>query len=237
MSARAEQTGRTRTNSGIARCGRLETGATKCQPARPATVRSATRILSLVLAAVLAATSMGCETTGPICLTQRLWETSDLQGHFRPAPDPRLEVFLHASGREALARYDELREKDARVRSRGLMLRADTQERPASVRPHFVSPTPPRGATKLPVLAAGATGVAEPHARWSTVTNEFFVNAPGWDSSARHLPEYEDHKNPAGKILLTPFAVVGDAVIYAVLIASLLGFTWWGSGGGSIEVR
>lgn len=195
------------------------------------------RLVAAALAAVLAATSIGCQTTAPICLTQRLWETPDLQGHYRPAPDPKLELFLRASGRELLARYDELRERDARVRSRGLLLRADVQERSASVRPCFVSPTPPRDATRLPVLAVGAPRVAEPHARWSTDTKEFFVNVPGWDSSARHLPEYEDHKNPAGKILLTPFAALGDAVIYSVLIGSIVGIMLWESGGGSIEVR
>lgn len=211
--------------------------ASRTAPPGGPTFHGGARLVATALAAILAATSPGCKSTESFSLTQRLWAAPDIQGHYRPAADPRLEVFLHASGREALARYHELREKDASVRSRGLLLRAGAEQRSAAVRPDFASTTPPRTAAQLPLLAARAARVAEPHARWSPVPNEFFVNVPGWDSSPRQLPEYEDHKNPAGKILLTPFAVVGDAVIYGVLIGSVVGLFVLARSNGSIEIK
>ena len=59
----------------------------------------------------------------------------------------------------------------------------------------------------------------------------FTLHSAGGTVSEFHLPAYEDSFSTAQRALLTPLTVVGDVVVGAVAVGTVLGLIWLSAGG------
>lgn len=180
--------------------------------------------MTAALLVPLLAGSFGCKSAGEISLTRRLWEDADVQVRYVPARNPGLKLFLAPSGQEIIVLYDEFRERDDTTRRRAYLLRPNGGSSSGNSPPRFVSARAPQGLAPIPVVPyAATTPEGGSYAQLSHRPGEFSLILPGWDRGPYFLPNYEDNAFPAGKVALTPFAVVGDVVVYSVIIASIAG--------------
>lgn len=156
--------------------------------------------------AVLLAFAAGCATDDSIFLTQRLWQSGTFQHFNEPAPEPRVTIHRSAQPPDYLVAYDEVREKDGRIRRRAFYLKANLKRIPPR-RPAFVSPAKSAG---LEPVSAGAIIADDGRMQLRE------ADGTRIDFS---LPTYQTRGATALKILITPFAVTGDTII----VGSILG--------------
>lgn len=166
-------------------------------------MKSLTRTIVLTMLLIGAA---GCATDDSILLTQHLWQSESFRRFHEPASDPRLEVYRSEKPLDYLVTYDEVREKDGRIRRRAFYLRANVN-RLASRRPGFVNPAK---AANLETIPAGSIMADGDH--WQ-------LREPDGTTLEFSLPTYASRGSTVIKILITPLTVTGDTII----VGSILG--------------
>ncbi len=202
----------------------------------PVTRKLAVR-LRLVLSAGLAAGLTGCEATHEYSLTYRLWDTSAFSQFNEPSMNGNVQVFQAAKNGELLVTYDEISESNDRVRRRAFFLNANRAKFEAGRKPHFVTPRKADDLDALPLVRASATATNVPPAS---------LNSPVLSADGRRLtffdedqkpvtialPTYERAGGPVARVLVTPLAVTGDAVMVGVVLGVVAAYAWAAGGGG-----
>jgi hypothetical protein len=188
-------------------------------------------LLTLGLVPLLA----GCETVQKYSLTYRLWEDGELTSFSEPAPEPHLALFEATNRADVVVEYDALSEKHDAVRRRAYYLGANQERILAGKRPKWTKTPPPQEMTAIPVRAAPFIGTdARPdRGPWAVMTRDnksfdFYTHAGAADSF--DLPVFRESSNLPTRVVLTPFAVAGDAVMVGG-VAAVLGFLMWVQGG------
>jgi hypothetical protein len=190
------------------------------------------RLISSLLVALLATLATGCESYP---LTYALWKKSELVRHCEPAPNPRLQLFQSVKPNDILVQYDELRERNDAVRRRAFYLYANLSKLEARRKPSFVSLDKAGGLIPILVIPSpggdsSAPAGPAPYATISTNGFNFTIHSANGVGSEFYLPAYEDSLTQAQRVFLTPVTVVGDVVVGAVAVGTVLGLIWLTSG-------
>jgi hypothetical protein len=166
-------------------------------------MKSLTRTIVLTMLLIGAA---GCATDDSILLTQHLWQSESFRRFHEPASDPRLEVYRSEKPPDYLVTYDEVREKDGRIRRRAFYLQANVNRIASRRRPAFVNPAKAAGLEAISVGAIVADGD-----RWQ-------LRETDGTTTGFSLPTYASRGTTALKILITPFTVTGDTIIVGSIV-------------------
>jgi hypothetical protein len=166
----------------------------------------------------------GCTTVQKYSLTHRLWDNGDLRKWSEPATNPDLILFRAANGADVLVQYDALSEKRSAVKRRAYYLQENSARVAGGKKPHFVNPSQAAGLTPIPVLKWDSVNTnAPPDFAEYAVTAEDGWRFDLYPSTGRRethdLPVYPESSGTAARIALTPFAVAGDTVMVAGVVA------------------
>ncbi len=155
---------------------------------------------------------VGCFFQG---CTSELWD----QKCCKPAPEAELK--LYRVGDDVMVQYNEVRERDDHLWRRNFLLNANKAALAAHRAPVFFDAKREQMAEPIPLFIPARTNVVDlPIYATSKLENgdPFFLVRNGTRSGPYGLPVYDDpHSVTAGKILLTPVAVAGDAAAAVVL--------------------
>ncbi len=190
------------------------------------------RFIAAVPAVALVPWLAGCQSYP---FTRALWQESELVKHCAPAYHPNLQLYQSTRPADILVEYDEMRERDDRIRRRAYYLHANRQRIEARRKPRFVRTDTAQGLSPIPVFQASVSATNIPPgagvcATLSTNGFNFTVRSAAGVVSAFTLPAYEDSFTTAQRAALTPVTVVGDVVVGAVLVGSVLGLIWLAHG-------
>jgi len=193
-------------------------------------VKSSVAMLPLV-AAVLLLLVTGCETVEKYSLTYRVWDNDDWRKFSEPAPDPNLALFEGTTRADLLVQYDALSEKHSTVKRRAYYLHPNQERIAAGTKPKWVKPSVADGMKPIAVLPMGGTVTNLPPElpAYGVVSKEgrgFTLYCPTESEATFDLPVYAETSGTPTRIMLTPFAVAGDAVMVAAA-ATVVGFLLW----------
>lgn len=155
---------------------------------------------------------LGCFFQG---CTSDLWEEKVC----KPAPDTDLK--LYRVGDDVMVQYNEVRERDGHLWRRNFFLNANKAALAAHRAPVFFDAKKEQMVEPIPLFITARTNAMNlPIYATSKLENgdPFFLVRNGARVGLYGLPVYTDpHSVTAGKILLTPAAVAGDAAAAAVV--------------------
>lgn len=163
------------------------------------------------------------------CATRALWTQTRLDAWNQPAADPNVRLFDAGPKKDFLVVYDEYSERHDAITTRAYFLK-QSQPRVAEGRqPHFANV---RREDKLPPVPVLSSAPLHGHAANVTyavlATNrQAFTLYSGGRGTNCNLPVYNDGWGRAGRIALTPVAVVVDLTI----IGGVFFLEAWGDGG------
>ncbi len=170
--------------------------------------------------------STGCETIEPYSLTRRLWDNSDLEKWSEPASSPKLALYEATEREDMLVRYEAYSEAHSCVKTQAYYLRESEPLIAAGKKPKFVQATSADRVKALPVLAAPVNASAEPpYCVLAADGRGFDLYSSSNPPAQFDLPVYPENSGTTVRVLLTPFAVVGDTVMVCtglVFVAALL---------------
>jgi hypothetical protein len=177
----------------------------------------------------------GCETVENYSLTYRLWENSDMEKWSGPAPEPHLALFDATNRADILVRYDAFSEKQSVIRQRAYYLQANQARIARHKKPTFVQPSAIAGMNSIPVLnsAAGITNLPPDDPTYAVTANGdrgFTLYQSNQSLGTFDLPAYAESSGVPARVVLTPFAVVGDTVMVGVVAAVVASYWWLVSG-------
>jgi hypothetical protein len=188
--------------------------------------------VTCLLAVALSPLMTGCEVVNQYSFTHKLWSDTALINHYEPAQPAHLKLFQDRHKSDVLVQYDESREKNGAVRPRAFFLRPNLEKLAEGGKPHFVKPSEAEELQIIPVvshsstnaasIAAGAPGAEALHAEVSADGTRFTLFSGDQEIGAYDLPVYVDPSSHTTKILVTPFALVGDAVLIGAFGAVLM---------------
>lgn len=163
----------------------------------------------------------GC-SSGNYGLTHALWTRFDNRKFCMPAPDPRLELRDATSKKEILVIYDELDEKKDAIERRAYYSEENRSRIQGHRQPLFVSQTNALMLAPVPVVTTQAdTKAARELPIYATRAGnrqQFVVYQSGVPQCTNDLPFYPRTSDTATKVILTPFAVAGDATIVGFFV-------------------
>ena len=170
-----------------------------------------------LLASLILATA-GCETVHDYSLTYKLWDTEDFRRWSEPAPNPNLALFETQDHSDVLAYYDAFSEKHSVVKRQAYSLRSNRAQVAAGKKPALLNPGVPEGANPIPVLDPKLAGTNPPpqlnqYAITAKKGREFVLHQPANSEETFQLPVYAESSGTFTRVVLTPFAVVGDTVM------------------------
>lgn len=166
----------------------------------------------------------GCTTVQKYSLSYRVWDTGELRKFSEPAPDPNLALFKARQDQEVLVQYDAWSEKNEAVKRRAYYLRLNQTRISSGKKPRFVNPSKAAGLTPIPVLQWDSVNTNAPPALAEyAVTAEDGRRFDLYPSTGRRethdLPVYPESSGTPMRVALTPFAVAGDTVMAAGVVA------------------
>ena len=187
----------------------------------PKRMNALTRMLALTL---LVAALAGCSTDDSFFLTQRLWEEGRFRTFHEPAPQSHVQVYRSENPADYLITYDEMREKDGRVRLRAFYLSAARRHAPPGRRPKFSNPGRAEKLRPVPIRdeAAGTADLPAGTSCWVESSNggtSWRIREAGGVVGEFALPVYPARGATALQVALTPLALTGDAVIVGSILA------------------
>jgi len=187
--------------------------------------------MSPLVAAGLLLFGTGCETVEKYSLTYRLWDNEDLRKWSEPAPNPNLSLFQATNGADVLVQYDAFSEKHSTVKRRAYYLQPNDARIAAGKKPELVSLAVADGMKPIPLLPTQSdiTNLPPERPAYAVVTKEergFTLYQPMASAVSFDLPIYAETSGTATRLVLTPFAVVGDTVMVGV-VATVVGFFVW----------
>src|SRR5260370_25177948 len=95
----------------------------------------------------------GCRELNDWPLTYRLWDDRMLARFNEPADNPHLQLFQSARTNDVLVQYDEVREKNEKVRRRAFFLNPNLERLEGGKKPRFVRPTKADNLQPIPCLS------------------------------------------------------------------------------------
>jgi hypothetical protein len=192
--------------------------------------------LRLTLSAGLAAGLTGCEATHEYSLTYRLWNNSTFSQFNEPSTNGNVQVFQVARNGELLVTYDEISESNDHLRRRAFFLNANRARLEAGRKPRFVNPRKAADLAELPLVRVSANASNVPPASpvspaLSADGRRLTLPDDNQKPATIALPTYETAGGPVARVLVTPLAVTGDAVMVGVVLGVVAAYAWAAGGG------
>lgn len=183
------------------------------------------------VAAGLLLLGTGCETVEKYSLTYRVWDIGDWRKFSEPAPNPNLALFEATNRADVLVQYDALSEKHSTVKRRAYYLQQNEARISAGKKPKWVNASVAEGMNPIPLLPTPAdnSNLTPGLPAYAVVTKEeraFTLYRPKESEATSELPVYAETSGTPTRIVLAPFAVVGDIVMVG-LVATVVGFFVW----------
>jgi hypothetical protein len=182
-------------------------------------------------ACITALLTTGCEEFQEVSLTHRVWSSDDFRRYSQPAPIPNLEVLDRADHQDLLVRYDAKSDSRGKIERRAYMLEPNRELIASGERPQFLSQVTTNGMSRVPVLTtneAASSGlhcvVGYPERAEGGVG--FRVYREGMDRGAYALPVYTESAGTTERVLVTPLAVAGDAVMVGSVVGIIAAVLW-----------
>ena len=184
-----------------------------------------------LLAAGLLLLATGCQTVEKYSLTYRVWDNDSWCKFSDPATNPNLALFEATNNADVLVQYDAFSEKHSRVERHAYYLHPSQARVDAEPKLELVKPSAADGMKPIPVLPTQGALTNQPSGlpAYAVVTKNgraFTLYRPMEPESAFDLPVYAETSGTATRIVLTPFAVVGDTVMVGA-VAAVVGFLLW----------
>ena len=191
---------------------------------------------SLVLPALLLT---GCQTVEDYSLSYRLWKNNDMQRTCEPAPNANLKVFERKDCRDSLIEYDEISESVDGVRRRAYFLGANVGRIATGKKPVFVPPSTSTSMSQVPVVNVRSIATnltTSPCSRLIVVQDArgFSLHHDSEVDGPYNLPNYVESNGNVTRVVLTPLAVAGDAVMVGV-VAGVVCFMNWVAPGAQVD--
>lgn len=156
--------------------------------------------------------------------TAALWERDRFARYHQPAAPSNLQLFHSAEADDFLVRYDEKHEGSKKRTPRAYWLRGTGGPASNPYQPQFVPVKEAR--TLVPVLLLDFTNNAPSPSGFLAIAGadarDFLLYSGEEEIGHFELPAYMDSGGHAKQVLLTPLAVIVDAVIVAVVVAVLV---------------
>src|SRR5260370_5817823 len=161
----------------------------------------------------------GCRELNDWPLTYRLWDDRMLARFNEPADNPHLQLFQSARTNDVLVQYDEVREKNEKVRRRTFLLNPNLERLEHGKKPRFVNPRKADNLQPIPLVSALAAadnshrliGVVSSPGHAVTLRDQ------GRELASFSLPAYETAGGKVERVILTPVAATCDVVIVGFL--------------------
>lgn len=178
----------------------------------------------LPLLTVFALFLTGCESIEKYSLTSRLWRSGDFLKTNEPAKDPRVALFRSPDVKSVLVVYDAYSDRRDQVRRQAYFLSGDPDSGHGRHKPRMVDPGEGVGmlAIAFKPAANGTPGAGESRGIYATMAeggHGFVLHGGGFPQKPYSLPVYIETSGRAVQVLLTPFAVAGDAVMAGGVVA------------------
>ncbi len=181
----------------------------------------------MAAAASLLIAGGGCETSYP-SMTCGMWNHSTFRSFREPAPEPRLIVYQATNRADYLVTYDEFSEASGSLRRRAFYLEANQKRLQSGRRPRFARLPSPEKLHALPMSGASTAGPPGTPAGPASAAvlvemmaddgRVFAVTTRDGRRTEVELPTYPAPAGETVRVLLTPLAVVGDAVVAATIV-------------------
>src|SRR5713101_3033023 len=171
--------------------------------------------ISFLLTACLMPGLTGCRALNDWPLTYKLWDDRALARFNEPADNPHLQLFQSARTNDVLVQYDEVREKNEKVRRRTFFLNPNLERLEAGRKPRFASPRKADNLQPIPLVSElpasdnshSLIGIV------STNGHEVTLRDQGRELASFSLPLYETAGGKVERVLLTPLAAASDVAI------------------------
>ncbi len=179
----------------------------------------------------------GCRALNDWPLTYKLWDDRALARFNEPADNPHLQLFQSARTNDVLVQYDEMREKNEKVRRRSFFLNANLARLESGKKPRFVSQSKVENLQPIPLLSelSASDNSGRLIGIVSTNGHDFTLRDQGRELGSFSLPVYETIGGPVERVILTPVTAVADVVIVGVTAGVILAYLWAASGGPGIN--
>ena len=163
------------------------------------------------------------------CATNALWTRTRMDAWNEPAANGCLKLFEARRENDFLAVYDEYSERHDCVRERAYFLNQNEKRVAEGRKPRFVDVRANEKLPLVPVLFAPPISTNSPETVYALMAadRQSFKLFSGGSAMNYNLPQYNDDWGPAGRIALTPVAVVADLSI----IGGFLFLECWAEGG------
>ena len=192
------------------------------------------KAIRFLLTACLAPGLTGCRELNDWPLTYRLWDERMLARFNEPADNPHLQLFQSARTNDVLVQYDEVREKNEKVRVRSFFLNRNLERLEGGKKPRFVSPRKADNLQPIPLVSELSAsdnshrliGVVSSHGHEVTLCDQERVLA------TFSLPVYETAGGKVERVILTPVVATCDVVIVGVVAGVIVAYAWASSGAG-----
>jgi hypothetical protein len=195
------------------------------------------KAIRFLLMGCLAPGLSGCRELNDGPLTYQLWQDRAFARFNEPADNPHLQLFQSARTNDVLVQYDEVREKNEKVRRRSFFLNPNLERLEGGKKPRFVSPRKADNLQPIPLVSElpaadnshGLIGVV------STNGHEVTLRDRGLELASFSLPVYESAGGKVERVILTPLAAASDVAIVGVTAGVILAYWWAESGGPGIN--
>ena len=160
--------------------------------------------------------------TGCDSLTGRLWGRDLGENDYQAAQEPDLKLSQTPDRKDVLVQYDEMRDKDAKIRHRAYFLYADDEIIKSGKKPRFLTAAAASKVQGAPLTIGYATNLSPAggmtlRAVLAEDKHHFTLVSNGSEIGTYQLPDYTRH-NPCAQVALTPAAVTGDVIICASVV-------------------
>ena len=186
------------------------------------------KLPGLLIAGLLTST-VGCETCQKYSLTCRLWTNAEMRNFHEPSPDAGVNLYRVPAQGDVLVLYNEGNEKNDSIRRRAYLLNANLKRIQANRKPRFLNPDKANGLEPIPVEQTATPRLilrSYDYATAPTNGHPITLHMAGRDQGPYELPVYAGKSGLAVRAVLTPFAVVGDAALFAGITAILFSPFW-----------
>ena len=175
--------------------------------------------------------------TGCDSLTGRLWGRDLGENDYQAAQEPDLKLSQTPDRKDVLVQYDEMRDKDAKIRHRAYFLYADDEIIKSGKKPRFLTAAAASKVQGAPLTIGYATNLSPAggmtlRAVLAEDKHHFTLVSNGREIGSYQLPDYMQHSTWV-QVLLTPAAVTGDVLIVAGIAAVVVGVLYLRSQSGN----
>ena len=195
------------------------------------------KAIRFLLTASLAPGLIGCREIHDWPLTYKLWDDRAFARFNEPADNPHLQLFQSARTNDVLVQYDELREKNEKVRRRTFFLNRNLERLEGGKKPRFVSPRKADNLQPIPLVSELPASDNSHRLIGVVSANGHAVTLRDQDRelASFSLPVYETAGGKVERVILTPVVAVADVVIIGVTAGIILAYLWAASGGPGIN--